>query len=395
MNFKEKGFEEILLFLSLLFFVFFISISIAISQFFLFLSFVVWCFLVIKSRRRIHFPKIFIPIVFYSILTIISAFLSIDPHTSLKDIKELLLFLIVPVIYNSYFDEKPFLSYNYALSLSIFLSFIFSLAKYSLVFFPQERASGFLGHYMTQAGLLLLFLPLSFSMILGEKRWKRFFWTMAFIISSIFLMLTLTRSAWVGTFFALFLILLILRPKLTAFTIPAIILIILFSPLSVKKRFMSIFDPYDETNRDRIHMGIAGAKIIYHYPFFGSGPDTVRLIYKEYKPEGAIRDNPHLHNNILQITAERGIFALISWLWFMILATKKNFEVFKKCSFNFFKFSALGALGVIAGLFISGLFEYNFGDSEVKMLFLYLITYPMIGLRKEEPSPNFNERSSP
>ncbi len=140
-------------------------------------------------------------------------------------------------------------------------------------------------------------------------------------------------------------------------------------------------------------MGITGAKIISKYPLFGSGPDTVRIIYKDNKPENALRDNPHLHNNIIQIFAERGFFALISWLWFIILAIKKNWEVFKSEKREFFKLSGLGAIGAISGLFIAGFFEYNFGDSEVKMLFLYLITYPLSVLKNIKGVRNGNKKS--
>ncbi len=386
MSFEGRSFDEVLFYISLLLFTFFIPLSIAISEFFLFLSFLVWVFLLAKGKRGVTLPSFFIPLILYSFFTVLSTIFSINFITSLKDIKELLLFLIVPVLFNSFNGEKIFLSFNYAISFSVFLSFLASLAEYSGILFPQERVSGFLGHYMTQSGVLLLAISFSFANILGEKKLSRLFWTFIFIISSVSLLLTFTRSAWVGAFFAISLILILFRPKLLIILIPLLVLILLLSPLNVKKRFLSIFDPNDETNRDRIHMGIAGIKIISKYPFFGSGPDTVRLIYAKFKPEEAVRDNPHLHNNILQIFAERGVFALLSWLWFIYLAVKDNIKVFRKSENKFFKFSALGAIGAIAGLFLSGLFEYNFGDSEVKMLFLYIITYPLLALKEKNPA---------
>lgn len=388
MNFESRSFDEVLLYLSLIFFLFFIPLSIAVSESFLFLSFVVWVFLLIRKKRSITFPSFFIPLIFYSFFTVLSTLFSIDLITSLKDIKEILLFLIVPVLFNSFNEEKIFLSFNYAISFSIFLSFLASLAEYSGIFLPQERVSGFLGHYMTQSGVLLLTISFSFANILGEGKFSKLFWTFIFIISWVSLLLTFARSAWIGAFFAISLILILFRPKFLILLIPLLVLILLFSPINVKKRFLSIFDPKDDTNRDRIHMGIAGIKIISKYPLFGSGPDTVRLIYGKFKPREAMRDNPHLHNNILQIFAERGVLALLSWLWFIYLAAKKNLEVFRESGNRFFKISALGAVGAIAGLFFAGLFEYNFGDSEVKMLFLYIITYPLLILKEQNTVMN-------
>jgi hypothetical protein len=38
----------------------------------------------------------------------------------------------------------------------------------------------------------------------------------------------------------------------------------------------------------------------------------------------------------------------------------------------------VGALAALVGLFVAGFFEYNFGDSEITVLFLYLITIPFV-----------------
>lgn len=384
MNLKDKSFEEIFLYLSFLLFLFFVPLSIAISQSFLFLSILLFFYLLLKGKAKIEIPSIFLPLLFYSFFTILSTIFSIDFKISLEDNKELLLFLIVPLLYSSFKEEKIFLSFNYAISFAIILSFLMSLAQYKGITFPQERVSGFLGHYMTQAGISLLFVCLSLPMILITEKVKKVFWGLVSLFALFSMILTFTRSAWIGAVVAISMIFALFKPRLLIVGVPLIVLVILISPMNVKKRVISIFDLNDETNRDRIHMGVAGIRIISNYPFFGSGPDTVRLIYSKYKPAKAVRDNPHLHNNILQIFAERGVFALLSWLWFIYLALKKNFEVFRKSENKFFKYSSLGAIGAIAGLFISGLFEYNFGDSEVKMFFLYLITYPLLILRKNK-----------
>jgi hypothetical protein len=50
----------------------------------------------------------------------------------------------------------------------------------------------------------------------------------------------------------------------------------------------------------------------------------------------------------------------------------------------------VAALAAILGLNVAGLFEYNFADSEITMLFLYMITIPFSLARiveKTEPQP--------
>jgi hypothetical protein len=41
-------------------------------------------------------------------------------------------------------------------------------------------------------------------------------------------------------------------------------------------------------------------------------------------------------------------------------------------------------LAALLGLFVAGLFEYNFADSEITMLFLYIITVPFSFARLQE-----------
>jgi hypothetical protein len=40
------------------------------------------------------------------------------------------------------------------------------------------------------------------------------------------------------------------------------------------------------------------------------------------------------------------------------------------------QFMIHGTIAIVISLFVAGMFEYNFGDSEIKMLFFVLITLP-------------------
>ena len=42
---------------------------------------------------------------------------------------------------------------------------------------------------------------------------------------------------------------------------------------------------------------------------------------------------------------------------------------------------AAGALAALTAFIVSGFFEYNFGDSEVAILFFYLVTMPFAAAR--------------
>lgn len=95
------------------------------------------------------------------------------------------------------------------------------------------------------------------------------------------------------------------------------------------------------------------------------------------------KKNVHLHNNILQTAAERGIPTLLAWLTFMALVFLSLLRLLKNKDPALRALTAAG-LGAVVGLFTAGLFEYNFADSEITTLFLYMITIPFTLARIQE-----------
>ena len=59
----------------------------------------------------------------------------------------------------------------------------------------------------------------------------------------------------------------------------------------------------------------SGTQMVANHPWLGVGPNMVADVYPIYRmPEAPLRKNPHLHNNIAQIAAERGLPCLLAWL---------------------------------------------------------------------------------
>jgi len=85
------------------------------------------------------------------------------------------------------------------------------------------------------------------------------------------------------------------------------------------------------------------------------------------------RDNPHLHNNVIQIAAERGLLGLGAWLAFITGFLYDRIRAVGKLS-GVARFFAINGIACVIAMFIAGLFEYNFGDSEVKMMLMTFMT---------------------
>ncbi len=352
-------------------------VSITMMESFLALAFVFWVFFLIKNKERIALPSFFWPLLVYAGLSLLACFFSVNPELSLKDARELLLYLIIPIAMTALATRGGRAMATQALLTSGFLSALYSIGYYIFRAQPGERIQGFMGHYMTQAGLLLLFICAALSLFLFSRDKRRWLWGIAFLLTVFSLALTLTRSAWVGFVVAFSFILLLYKPK-SLILVPVVVgLFLLLSPQPMKKRALSIFSPDNYFNQQRIQYLKAGIKIIKEFPLLGTGPDTVDMVFQDpkYGLSGEARRNVHLHNNFIQIAAERGIPTFLAWLTFIVWAFFSLIPLLKNRDPSIFPYAAAAGAAVLA-LVTAGFFEYNFADSEITVLFLYLITVP-------------------
>jgi len=376
------------------FYLLFSMISISASQIFLSLSLICWIIMLIKEKQKFTFPTFFWPLLVYTGLSLISILFSVDPKASIKDSKELLLFIIVPIVYTAFQEENVLKKVNLALLASAFISCFYSLFFFIFKASHGEKVLGFMGQSMTQAGLLLLFSCMGLSMFLFSKERIRYLWGLGVALAIFALTLTYIRSSWIGLVIAASLILLLYKPKSLIIMPLAIGLFYLISPQLIKNRALSIFDMKHPSNKERIEYMKAGIKIIKDFPLFGTGPDTVDKVFRDpkYGLSEEAKKNVHLHNNILQTAAERGIPTLLAWLTFIALVSITLFKLLKNKDPTNRSF-AVAALAAVLGLFIAGLFEYNFADSEITALFLYMITIPFLLNRIQESKSNTEKTS--
>ena len=193
------------------------------------------------------------------------------------------------------------------------------------------------------------------------------------------LTLSLTRSAWIGMLVSASL-LCFLRDRRLLVAVP-ILLIGTFAlvPSGVQTRVRTLIEP-DRSGRDRVYMMRSGLEISASHPWFGVGPNLVQSVYPIYRLEGAPElQNIHLHNNVLQIAAERGLPGLAAWLWLITLGIAETVKSFRRWPAGTRERAlTAGSLALLVAGMTAGLFEYNFGDSEFLMLFLFAMVIPII-----------------
>ena len=353
-----------------------VQFSIAAAQLLLAVALLLWVALLIVRRERFEAPSFFWPLVVYAGATVVSAALSPDPRTSLIDCKQLVLFSIVPLTYRLASGRRGGTLITVVVSCAA-ASAALGIFQYGILHYDQlsQRPQGTLGHYMTYSGLLMLVSMAALARILFSNEGRT--WP-ALVMPALVVAvaLTSTRSAWVGVCAGAAVIFSLKDFRLFAVLPILLAVFIAIAPTSVTNRFFSMFNLNDPTNRDRVAMLHEGERMVEARPLTGVGPNMVERLYPEYRgPDAVNKINPHLHNNPLQIAAERGLPALAIWIWFVVALIRDLWRRFVGAP-RLERFLPAGALGIVAALLTAGLFEYNFGDSEVLMLFLILVTLP-------------------
>ncbi len=358
-------------------------LSITASEIFYGAALAAWALNLVRRRESPPIPRSFVPLVLYAAWSLLASATSVNPAISIVDDRDLVLLVLVPLVYTA-FTRATEIAWAYrAVLASAAVSLAWSYLRFAQS--PQgTRIAGFMGHYMTQAGLLSLFCALAlaaFAVLRTRERWA---WGAAFVGACGALVMTLTRSAWIGLVAVAVVVLVATRPKWLV-AVPLVAALAFFAaPRAVKQRALSIFDAGTASNRTRIEYFHAGVMIAKARPLFGTGPATVQLEFQnpKYGLSEEARRNVHLHNNLTQIAAERGLPALLFWLGFMVW-TFVDLARLRGTGGIVTRWAAVAGMAAIAALFVAGMFEYNFGDSEVAMLFLVLATAPFAAARIE------------
>ena len=368
---KADGFQRIGYF-ALLGFVAALQVSIAAANIFLGLALLMWLLQAV-SVRRFDAPRFFYPLAAYAALTLVSAAFSDDPNASFVDSKQLILFLIVPMVYDLARGTRAPFVVQVIITVGA-VSALYGIFQFGVLQFDNlgRRPQGTLGHYMTYSGVLMLVTCAAAARILftRDRIWPSLMMPALLVI----LGLTFTRSALVGACAGIAFLLLLKDLRLMAVMPVLAALFFVLAPPQVTNRFMSMFDSRDPTRVDRVAMLRVGARMVRANPLVGVGPTRVAPRFREFlHPDEPDHVNPHLHNVPMQIAAERGLPALAAWL---VMIGMLCVDMTRRLKVPETRFLAASALGCVVAMFAAGMAEYNFGDSEFLMLFLVLMTLP-------------------
>jgi O-antigen ligase len=245
------------------------------------------------------------------------------------------------------------------------------------------RASGWTRHYETFSETLQILAQLALGLALAQLHRRRARWWRAW------------ASLFASAVLALGIVLTAMRTVLVALAIgagvtgwraarqkerlligAAIIALLITGALAVRRtRVTGTLAFEDASTRLRLDVARVALSRLMIHPYFGHGMDAVKKHWSAWGFPGT--DVIHMHSTPLQLAFDRGLPALLFWLWIMGSFWRTVVSAEKSARADAADTNRhgllLGATGALTGFFASSLVNYNFGDAEVALVFWWLM----------------------
>ena len=338
----------------------------------------------LQGRTRQLSLPLLIPFGSFALASALATLMAVEPYRSLAEFRNVFEALLFYLVVNQVTTEARATALTRVLIASGTVMALYGLGQ-SLAQGASFRVHGTMSIYMTFAGLLMLVNLMILAQLLFQTHRRQAWWTVpALLIITASLLLTHTRGAWLGLIAGCG-VLLGLYKKAFLLLLPLLVLVIvLLAPQAVKTRALSILDRRGITAQERLSMWSSGLHIIRDHPWTGIGMGAMARVYQRYREPGSPVDPTrrigHLHNNVVQVAAERGLPGLAGWLWIWLAYGYYAWRIYTRVGpeHSGARALVLGSMASVVAFHVEGLFEHTFGDAEVITLVYFLMALPFV-----------------
>jgi putative inorganic carbon (hco3(-)) transporter len=383
-----------------------IVLSIAASQILLGAAFVA----LLVSGEPMRLPRIKLPLAIFIAGTIVAWLASGDLKTGLPQIRKLIVFFELLVVYSCIraipLVKKLMLTWAALATFTGCWGFVQFDKRVQeahrqgldfYTYYVSARIKGFTSHWNTfSAEEMFALLMLAAFLFFAPKSRRQWLWMVSAAVLSISVVLIETRGVWIALTAAMIYLIWRWRPWLVL-AIPLLAgVLFIASPAAIRQRMTSITQAKDvDSNEFRLVVWRTGLRMIEAHPLLGLGPEEQHVHFDQYMPAD-IHKKPigfygHLHNLYIEYAAERGIPVLLVFLWmiaWILLDFSRGLRALPPGPSDR-RFILEGAIAVVIGALVEGFFEVNLGDSEPLTMFLVAVAcgYLALNLPKDETAP--------
>jgi O-antigen ligase len=381
-----------------------IVLSIAASQILLGAAFVA----LLLSGEPLRLPRIKLPLAIFLLGTLIAWLVSGDLKTGMPQIKKLIVFTELLVVYSSLRSiplvRNLMLTWAALGTFTACCGFVQFGEKVSQAhrlgrdfynYYVGARIKGFTSHWNTFSAeeMFTLLMLVAFLFFAARAR-RQWIWAVCAALLSVSVVLIETRAVWIALAGALVYLIWCWRRWLVAALPVVAAVVFLVSPPAIRERFQSMLHGKEvDSNAFRVVVWRTGVRMIESHPLLGIGPEQQHVQFDRYmpadikvKPEGFYG---HLHNIYLEYAAERGIPVLLVFFWmiaWILLDFHRGLRALPPGRGDR-RFILHGAIAVVIGALIEGFFENNLGDTEPLTMFLVAVACGYVALDGAEDAP--------
>jgi O-antigen ligase len=261
------------------------------------------------------------------------------------------------------------------------------------------RAVSGSGGFMVLGTGSMLLLCLFAGLWLEDAAWRKSLPVLAMAALALALLLTQTRSAWLGAAAGLGCLALFRRPRWALSALVGLLLLGALWPSNpVSQRLRQGVDMRHESTRERVFMLRGARELMAQKPWLGHGDSLASWQAADGPRQGAYvrtqaphagtwgfpldREHGHLHNNINQVAVMYGIPAAFLLL---LLAAHLALSAWRLRGSKqpLVRGLALGMLAAWVAWWVNGLFEFNFGSTQSGFTLWLLWGLAFAGFRLE------------
>ena len=332
-----------------------------------------WIFDTIRRKRvcLIRTPLDY-PILFFVLLSILSALFSVSPGESFLILLNffdyiVLYYLVVNKVRMR--DRKQI-----SLIINTVIAAGSAVALFGILKYLGSSANilGFTYYNPNPLGsYLAMVIPVTLAMMmLTPDLGKKILIGYGICMMVIAFILTLSRGGWISLLCALCVMTYLYYKKFRSFSgkalVPAsfiigiaLLAIMVLGYTNVKREIVAINKGRIESVSGRVPIWKGTFDIIRTYPLLGAGPGTFPLLFEDYirKYVGDLRDK-YAHSEYLQTVAEWGVFSLLIIFWIQTLFFSAVLKTYDQAYTRFSQYLRLGIIGSMTAISIHSLAEF-------------------------------------